>query len=84
MSEKTHREFAKDRIIAAIIAEAVRCREAGQTQVAEEIKKLGSRLAMRYGMASVTGLPDTFGPSQRGQRVGDAALADVRMKIERA
>lgn len=54
------KQYAQDAIIQAAVSAALVADERGFTDVAKEIRKEATRLAKRYGLFDVPGLPATF------------------------
>jgi hypothetical protein len=52
---------AQDRIIDGAVNEALIASEGGDEELAEAIREVATRLADRFGMREVGGLPKTFG-----------------------
>jgi hypothetical protein len=57
------RQAAQDAIIAACVMIAFKADDDGDAELAIDIRKEASRLAKRYGISEVPGLPDTYPPS---------------------
>lgn len=51
---------AQDKIVLAAVNEALRASEDGDENLAEAIRQEATRLAKRYGLTRVYGLPGTF------------------------
>lgn len=51
---------AQDKIIAAICIEAFKAEENKELKLANEIRKIGTKLAKSWGLKEVSGLPNTW------------------------
>lgn len=58
------RPAARDAMISAIVAEALRQEQNGLTELADVIRYEGAELAKKFGLSHVPGLPGTFPGSQ--------------------
>lgn len=58
------KEQAQDQIVAMAVNAALVAEEQGFTDLAKAIRKEATRLAKRYGLQDVPGLPDTYGGTQ--------------------
>jgi hypothetical protein len=54
------RPAARDAIISAIVAEALRQEESGAAELAAAIRYEGTTIAKKFGLSHVPGLPDTY------------------------
>lgn len=59
MSAKQMKEQAQDTIIAVLVNAALAAEEKGFTDLAKAIRKEAARIAKRYGLSDVPGLPET-------------------------
>lgn len=57
---KNLKEMAQDAIITAAVNRALHYDEGGFSDLAKAVRKEATRLAKRYGLSEVPGLPDTW------------------------
>lgn len=63
-------ETAQDKIIAALVNAAFTEEDVGNVEVAHEIRQEATKLAKRWGLSEVSGLPGTW---KHGKRIPDYA-----------
>jgi hypothetical protein len=60
MTKREIKEAAQDRMVEALVAAALQTSEEGNEVVAEAIRAEAAKIARRFGLSNVPGLPATW------------------------